>query len=98
MGLFLFFASGGDLSALMAVLSGVTVAPIVTAVFVLLETLAEGVAMDAEFGGGFREVILASVDDAENKSLLEFLDGLFKEDPTDDHLVNESFEFCLHGF
>lgn len=77
----------------MAVILFFSWAPVAMTVLVELKAFAESIAMNSEFGGGFGEVMLASVDDAENKIFFEFLDGFFKEDPARDHLINNGFEF-----
>lgn len=69
----------------------------VDTVFILADPLAQRVAMDAQFVCGFGEIVVVSADDVEDELLFKLIDGFFKKNSADNHLVNQGFQFSFHG-
>jgi hypothetical protein len=63
---------------------------------VLLDLLAEGVAVDAEVLGGARQVAAVLQQDSRDEPLLELPLRLGEADPLVDHLDDERFQLLLH--
>lgn len=60
------------------------------------EAFTEGIAMDAEFAGSLREIVIISIDHGYDELLFEFLDGFVKKYAMVYHLLDEGFEFGFH--
>lgn len=56
--------------------------------FVLGHFAAEGIAVNAENGGGARLVAVGAIEDALNEAFFKFADRLVEKDTTLDHLQN----------
>jgi hypothetical protein len=64
--------------------------------FVRSDPFGEGVAMDAEHGGGIGKVLLVTRERLLYIELFEFFDGLFQQDVAFEHFVNEIFETVVN--
>ena len=63
---------------------------------ILGDSLGEGVAMDAEHGGGIGEMLLVTRQRLLYIELFKFADGLFQKDVAFEHLVDEAFESVMN--
>jgi hypothetical protein len=59
----------------------------------------EGVAMDSEYGGGVRDMMVVLVERFFDVELFEFREGLVEENSTFQHFVDQRFQSGTHqGF
>src|SRR2546428_9037923 len=64
---------------------------------VLLDLLAERVAVDPQVLGRAREVAAVALEDPSDEALLEFPPRVVEEDAPIDHLGHQRIELLLHG-
>ena|ERR1043165_2868699 len=65
-------------------------------IFVSGDALGEGVAMDAEDGGGIRDVLLVPRHGFLDVELLEFAQGFIQKDVALEHFVDQAFETVVN--
>ena len=65
-------------------------------VFILGDSLGEGVAMDAEHGGGVGDVLLVTGERFLDVELLEFAERFIQKDVAFEHFVDQAFEAVMN--
>jgi hypothetical protein len=66
-------------------------------VFIFADSLAQRVAVDAQFVRRLGQIVMMTVDNLQNKFLFEFFNGFIKENAASNHLINQGFQFSFHG-
>jgi hypothetical protein len=95
------FAAGRSLTSfpltVVPIPMAVAISVPIDTVFIFADSLAQRVAVNAQFIGRFGQVVMMAVDNFQNKFLFEFFNGFIKENAASNHLFIQGFQFSFLG-